>query len=141
MFKTAAVLITFVFCATGASTSKRAPRPLSGFASAAAMALGLATFVPANPALAATFATTDAATITMTGKIDVGDEQKFFAALSHAPNFRKLVVNSPGGSIVPAYLIGQVPAHRLLRSSGRPQRCMRLGLHASVRRGRRTLGL
>src|SRR5829696_9747968 len=35
MFKTAAVLITFVFCATGASTSKRAPRPLSGFASAA----------------------------------------------------------------------------------------------------------
>ena len=106
MFKTAAVLITFVFCATGASTSKRAPRPLSGFASAAAMALGLATFVPANPALAATFAT-DAATITMTGKIDVGDEQKFFAALSHAPNFRKLVVNSPGGSIVPAYLIGQ----------------------------------
>ena len=34
---------------------------VSGFASAAAMALGLATFVPANPALAATFATTDAA--------------------------------------------------------------------------------
>src|SRR5215207_1794113 len=71
------------------------------------MALGLAAFVPANPALAATFATTDAATITMTGRIDFGDEQKFFAALRNARNFRKLVVNSPGGSIFPAYLIGQ----------------------------------
>jgi hypothetical protein len=29
------------------------------------------------------------------------------AALSYAPNFRKLVVNSPGGSIHPAYLIGK----------------------------------
>ena len=80
---------------------------VSGFASAAAMALGFATFVPANPALAATFANTDAATITMTGKIDLGDEQKFVAALRYAPNFRKLVVNSPGGSINPAYLIGK----------------------------------
>ena len=79
---------------------------VSGFASAA-LALGFATFVPANPALAATFANTDAATITMTGKIDLGDEQKFLAALRYAPNFRKLVVNSPGGSIFPAYLIGQ----------------------------------
>ena len=92
---------------------------VSGFASAAAMSLGLATFVPANPALAATFATTDAATITMTGKIDFGDEQKFLAALRYAPNFRKLVVNSPGGSILPAYPHREVPAHRLLRSSGR----------------------
>jgi hypothetical protein len=80
---------------------------LSGFPSAAAMALGLATFVPANPALAATFANTDAATITLTGKIDHGDEQKFVGALGYAPNFRKLVVNSPGGSILPAYLIGR----------------------------------
>jgi hypothetical protein len=80
---------------------------LSGLPSAAAMALGFATFVPANPALAATFASTDAATITLTGKIDHGDEQKFVAALGHAPNFRKLVVNSPGGSINPAYLIGK----------------------------------
>jgi ATP-dependent protease ClpP protease subunit len=71
------------------------------------MALGLATFVPANPALAATFANTDAATITMTGQIDLGDEQKFLAALRFAPNFRKLVVNSPGGSIG-AILIGKV---------------------------------
>jgi len=103
------------------------------------MALGLATVVPANPALAATFAITDAATITMTGKIDVGDEQKFFAALSHAPNFRKLVVNSPGGSIVPAYLIGQF-LHTGSYEVQVAQRCMRFGLHASVRRGRRTLG-
>src|SRR5829696_9116150 len=80
---------------------------VSGFASAAAMALGLATFVPAKPALAATFATTDAATITMTGEIDLSDEQKFLAARRNAPNFRKLVVNSPGGSIFPAYLIGK----------------------------------
>ena len=80
---------------------------VSGFLSAAAMALGLATFVPVNPALAATFANTDAATITMIGEIDLGDEQKFEAALSYAPNFRKLVVHSPGGSILPAYLIGQ----------------------------------
>src|SRR5829696_734968 len=79
---------------------------VSGFASAA-MSLGLATFVPAKPALAATFATTDAATITMTGEIDSSDEQKFRAARRNAPNFRKLVVNSPGGSIFPAYLIGK----------------------------------
>jgi hypothetical protein len=79
----------------------------SGVRSAAAIALGFAAFVPANPALAATFATTDAATITLTGKIDHGDEQKFVAALGYAPNFRKLVVNSPGGSIFPAYLIGR----------------------------------
>src|SRR4051812_18497241 len=80
---------------------------LSGLPSAAAMALGFAASVPANPALAATFASTDAATITLTGKIDHGDEQKFVAALGYAPNFRKLVVNSPGGSINPAYLIGK----------------------------------
>ena len=43
----------------------------------------------------------------MTGKIDHGDEQKFVVALGYAPNFRKLVVNSPGGSINPAYLIGK----------------------------------
>ena len=79
----------------------------SGVRSAAAIALGFAAFVPANPALCATFANTDAATITMTGKIDHGDEQKFVAALGYAPNFRKLVVNSPGGSIKPAYLIGK----------------------------------
>jgi ATP-dependent protease ClpP protease subunit len=71
------------------------------------MALCLATFVPANPALAATFANTDAATITMTGQIELGDEQKFLAALHYAPNFRKLVVNSPGGSIFPAFAIGE----------------------------------
>jgi hypothetical protein len=29
------------------------------------------------------------------------------AALRYAPNFRKLVVNSSGGSIIPAYLIGR----------------------------------
>ena len=80
---------------------------VSGFASAVAMALGLATFVPANLALAATFASTDAATITMTGKIGLADEQKFIAALRYTPNFRKLVVNSPGGSIKEAYLIGK----------------------------------
>jgi ATP-dependent protease ClpP protease subunit len=82
-------------------------KTVSRFAFAAAMPLGLATFVPANSVLAATFANTDAATITMTGKIDRGDEQKFVAALGYAPNFRKLVVNSPGGSILPAYLIGR----------------------------------
>jgi hypothetical protein len=120
MFRTAAVPKTFVACAdlAGASTSKakqlttptrRLPirNTLSGFSSAAAMALGLATFVPANSALAATFANTDGATITMTGKIDLDDEQKFGDALRYAPNFRKLVVNSPGGSIVPAILIGK----------------------------------
>ena len=80
---------------------------LSGLPSAAAMALGFGTFVPANPALAATFANTDAATITIAGRIDQGDEQKFFAARGYAPNFRKLVVNSPGGSILPAIIIGK----------------------------------
>jgi hypothetical protein len=80
---------------------------VSGFASAAAMSLGVANFVPANPARAATFASTDAATITITGTIELGDEQKFLAALRFAPNFRKLVVNSPGGSIFPAYRIGK----------------------------------
>jgi hypothetical protein len=72
-----------------------------------ALALGFATFVLAAPALAATFANTDAATITMTGKIDLGDERKFGTALRYAPNFRKLIVHSPGGSIPPAILIGQ----------------------------------
>jgi hypothetical protein len=97
MFKTAGIPIIIVALRN----------TVSGFPPAAAMALGLATFVPANPALAATFANTDAATITMTGQIDLGDEQKFLAALHYAPNFRKLVVNSPGGSISPAYLIGK----------------------------------
>jgi hypothetical protein len=43
----------------------------------------------------------------MTGEINKGDEQKLLAALGYASNFRKLVVNSPGGSIHPAYLIGK----------------------------------
>ena len=94
---------------------------VSGFLSAAVMALGLVTFVPVNPALAATFANTDAATITMIGEIDLGDEQKFEAARSYAPNFRKLVVHSPGGYTTGLPHRG-APARWLLRSSGRPQR-------------------
>ena len=58
-------------------------------------------------AQAATFDNTDAATITMSGGIELGDEQKFLSALRYAPNFRKLVVNSPGGAILTAYLIAK----------------------------------
>jgi hypothetical protein len=43
----------------------------------------------------------------MSGKIDLDDEEKFGNALRYAPNFRKLVVNLPGGSIVPAIVIGK----------------------------------
>ena len=66
MFKTAAIPISLVALRN----------TLSGFRSAAAMALGVATFVPVNPALAATFANTDAATITMTGRMGLDDEEK-----------------------------------------------------------------
>ena len=95
---------------------------VSGFASAAAMALGFATFVPANPALAATFANTDAATITMTGKIDLGDEQKVrrrAGLCAELPQARRQLARRLH---LPGLPHREGPAHRLLRSSGRRQR-------------------
>ena len=49
----------------------------AAFGGVVATAFGFATFAPTSPALSATFANTDAATITMSGEIELGDEQKF----------------------------------------------------------------